>query len=156
MVVKINGETYILCRAVDSEGYELYVLLQKRKDKKSAIRFLSKLLDTESSPRVVVTDKLRSYNQPIKRLFPKAKHLSHKGLNNRAENGHLPTRRREKSLIKFKSPRGLQQSLSLMGQVRNLFAINVGRYTKKARERRLEFQKAAAFWDNATQGIIAT
>ncbi len=129
--------------------------MQKRKNKKSAIRFLTRLLGTQPSPRVIVTDQLRSYNQPIKILFPKAEHRSHKGLNNRAENAYLPTRRKEKSLIKFKSPGSLQQTLSLMGQVRNLFAINVGRYTKKARERRLAFENATAFWNNATHGIIA-
>jgi len=64
-------------------------------------------------------------------MCSKAQHVfSHKELNNRAENAHQPTRRKEKSLIKFKSPRGVQNTLSLMGKVRNIFAIDVGRYTK--------------------------
>ena len=98
---------------------------------------LSKLLGEQPSPKIIVTDKLRSYNQPIKMLFPRVEHRNHKGLNNRVENAHIPTRRREKSLIKFKSSGGLQQSLSLMGQVRNLFAINVGRYTKKSSRKKV-------------------
>ena len=66
MVMRINGENYILWRAVDSEGYELDVLLQKHRNKKAAIRFLSKLLGSYPSPRVIVTDKLNSYKKPIR------------------------------------------------------------------------------------------
>ena len=106
MNVKINGEKYVLWRAVDSEGIELDVLLQRRKNKKSAIRFLSRILGTYGYPRVCVTDKLPSYKKPIKYMSPKTEHRTHKRLNNRAENSHQPTRRREKCLIKFKSPNG--------------------------------------------------
>lgn len=61
MNIKIKGEVFILWRAVDSEGHELEVLLQKRRNKKSAIGFLSRLLGNYPCPRVIVTDKLRSY-----------------------------------------------------------------------------------------------
>ncbi|WP_375359050.1 IS6 family transposase [Candidatus Tisiphia endosymbiont of Neophilaenus lineatus] len=71
MNIKIKGEVLILWRAVDSEGHELEVLLQKRRNKKSAIRFLSKLLGHYPAPRVIVTDKLRSYIKPIKLMCPK-------------------------------------------------------------------------------------
>jgi putative transposase len=63
-------------------------------------------------------------------MCPKADHRSHKGLNNRVENARQPTRRKEKILIKFKSPNSAQSILSLMGKVRNIFAVDVGRYTK--------------------------
>ena len=131
-VLKIKGEPFILWRAVDAEGYELDVLLQKRRNKKAAIRFLSRLLKSHPHPRVIVTDKLRSYLKPIQFMCPNTKHRTHRRLNNRAENAHQPTRRKEKCLIKFKSPRGVQKVLSLMGQVRNLFAIQVGRYKNPA------------------------
>lgn len=77
-------------------------------------------------------------------------HRNHKRLNNRVENAHQPTRRKEKFLIKFKSSQGVQQTLSLMGKVRNLFAVKVGRYTKKACERRVAFASACAIWAEAT------
>jgi len=154
MTVKINGELFILWRAVDSEGYELDVLLQKRRNKKAAIRFLSRLLGSYPAPRVIVTDKLKSYRKPIKFMCKQTEHRSHKGLNNRAENSHQPTRRKEKCLIKFKSPRGAQKMLSLMGKVRNLFAVDVGRYTKKAPERKVAFAVACAIWIEATQQLL--
>ena len=81
-------------------------------------------------------------------------HRSHKGLNNRAENAHQPTRRKEKCLIKFKSPQGAQRTLSLMGKVRNIFAIDVGRYTKKASERKVAFASACAIWVEGTQQLL--
>ena len=64
MTIKVNGEYFILWRAIDSEGYELDVFLQKRRNKKSAIRFLSRLLQSYPVPRVIVTD----INPPIKYL----------------------------------------------------------------------------------------
>jgi putative transposase len=61
MIIKINGQTFILWRAVDSNGHELDVFLQKRRDKKAVIRFLSRLLGQYQPPRVIITDKLKSY-----------------------------------------------------------------------------------------------
>jgi putative transposase len=93
-------------------------------------------------------------SQPIKRMCPKTSHRSHKGLNNRAENEHQPTRRKEKSLIKFKSPKGTQLLLSLMGMVRNLFAIAMNRYKHKAPLRRHLFDAAKSIWENAASQIL--
>ena len=81
-------------------------------------------------------------------------HRSHKGLNNRVENVHQPTRRKEKCLIKFKSPQGAQRMLSLMGKVRNIFAIDVGHYVKKAAERKAAFGSAFAIWTEAAQQLF--
>lgn len=154
MNIKINGQAFILWRAVDSEGYELDVFLQKRRDKKSAIRFLSRLLGQYQPPRVVITDKLKSYIKPIKHMMKLAEHRSHKRLNNRVENAHQPTRRKEKCLIKFKSPPGVQRTLSLMGKVRNIFSVDAGRYTKPAFRRRSAFRDALSIWDEASQQIL--
>ena len=153
MTIRMNGEYYTLWRALDSEGYELDVYLQKRRNKKSAIRFLCRLLKSYPKPRVIVTDKLKSYVKPIKQMCPKAKHRNHKGLNNRVENAHQPTRRKEKCLIKFKSPGGIQQTLSLMGKVRNIFAVDVSRYINNAKDQRDNFQKAKSIWNEAMQVI---
>lgn len=154
MTVRMNGEYFILWRAVDTEGYELDVLLQKHRNKKAAIRFLSRLLKSYPAPRVMVTDKLRSYKKPIQNMCKQTEHRTHKRLNNRAENAHQPTRRKEKCLIKFKSPKGAQKLLSLMGKVRNIFAIGVGRYIKKITERKLAFKAACDIWDEATQQLL--
>ena len=154
MNVKINGEVFILRKAVDSDGYKLEVLLQKRRNKKSGIRFLIRLLGNYLVPRVIVTDKLRSYIKPIRHMCPKADYRSHKALNNRVENAHQPTRRKEKILIKFKSPQGVQKTLSLMGKVRNIFAVDVGRYTKTAQEQRNAFAIAKSIWDEANLRLL--
>jgi putative transposase len=154
MTLKIKGEIFILWRAVDSEGLELDVFVQKRRDKKAAIRFLRRLLGSYPVPRVIVTDKLISYIKPIKLMTPRTEHRSHKGLNNRAENAHQPTRRKEKCLIKFKSPQGVQKTLSLMGKVRNIFAVEVGRYTKRAFEQQQAFKAAQAIWFEAAQELL--
>ena len=154
MVVKLNGETYYLWRAVDSECYELDVLLQKRRNKKAAIRFLSRLLGSYPKPRVIVTDKLRSYNKPVSQMCKGTEHRKHRRLNNRAENAHQPTRRKEKCLIKFKSPKSVQKVLSLMGKTRNIFAIAVGRYSNSAKTQRAKFTEAKAIWDSAALELL--
>ena len=154
MCIKVNGVPFILWRAVDSNGYELDIFLQKRRNKQAAIRFLSRLLNSYPIPRVIVTDKLKSYRKLIKMMCRQTEHRSHKGLNNRVENSHQPTRRKEKCLIKFKSPQGVQQTLSLMGKVRNIFAVDVGRYIKSAAERRIAFAAACVIWSDAAQQIL--
>ena len=87
--IKINGEQKYLWRAVDQDGMVLDILLQHRRDKAAARRFFRRLLkETGSVPRVVVTDKLRSYGAAHREVRPSVEHRSHKGLNNRAENSH--------------------------------------------------------------------
>lgn len=154
MNIKINSESFILWRAVDSEGHELDVFLQKHRDKKAAIRFLTRLLGQYQSPRVIITDKLRSYVKPIKHMTKQTEHRSHKRLNNRVENAHQPTRRKEKCLIKFKSPHGVQRTLSLMGKVRNIFSVNVGRYVQPAPRRRAALRDALSIWDEASRQVL--
>ena len=83
----------------------------------------------------------------------KADHRRHKGLNNRVENAHQPTRRKEKSLIKFKSPSGLQRTLTLMGKVRNIFAVPVGRYKNSATIQKQKFDKAINIWQEASKEV---
>lgn len=121
-----------------------------------AIVSLSRLLKSYLSPRVIVTDKLKSYTKSIKYMCPKAEHRTHKRLNNRVENAHQSSRRQEKCLIKFKSPLGAQKLLSLMGKVRNTFAVEVGRYTSRASGQRLAFAAAKAIWLEAALGLFST
>ena len=77
------------------------------------------------------SDKLRSYKAPIKNIYSKSTHISHKSLNNWGKNAHQPTGRKEKILIKFKNHGGAQIIISLMSKIRNIFALELGRYTKK-------------------------
>jgi putative transposase len=87
--VKINGEQKYLWRAVAQDGMVLDILVQHRRDKATARRFFRRpLKETGSVPRVVVTDKLRSYGAAHREVRPSVEHRSHKGLNNRAENSH--------------------------------------------------------------------
>ncbi len=124
MVVTIKGKKYWLWRAVDANGYVLDALLQSRRNKAAALRFMRKLLkDQGIAPRVMVTDKLRSYSGAKSELMPGVEHRSHKGLNNRAENSHLAVRRRERRMMRFKSARQCQRFVSTHGQIANLFLL---------------------------------
>src|SRR3954469_448097 len=124
VAIKIAGVQHWLWRAVDQNGMVLDVLVQSRRDKQAAKRLLRKLLKRQCrTPRVMVTDKLPSYGAAKKDLLPGVEHRRHKGLNNRAENSHQPTRRRERQIKRFKSPRQAQRFLSTHDQINNLFHL---------------------------------
>src|ERR1700689_3641750 len=96
VVVSIGGEQHWLWRAVDQNGFVLDVLVQRRRDTYAAQRLMTKLLKSAvTSPRVMITDKLQSYGAARAKMGLRVDHRQHKGLNNRAENSHQPTRRRE-------------------------------------------------------------
>ncbi|MEM6339352.1 MAG: IS6 family transposase [Pseudomonadota bacterium] len=154
MAVKINDKKYILWRAFDSDGYELDIFLQLRRNKKSAIRFLSRLLGSYPTSRVIVTDKLKSYVKPIRNMCLKTNHRTHKRLNNRAENSPTHTRRKERCLIRFKSPKWVQQTLSLMEKFRNIFAVDAGRYKHNSIHRKIAFKNAQNIWDYAAAQLL--
>lgn len=111
--VQINGRRQYLWRAVDQDGNVLDILVQPRRDAKAAKRFFRKLLKRQcASPRVLVTDKLRSYAVAHREVMPSVQHRQSRYLNNRAENSHQPTRQRERVMKRFKSIRHAQQFLS--------------------------------------------
>src|SRR5688500_14254421 len=117
----IRGTKYWLWRAVDQDGIVLDVLVQKRRDKRAAKRLLRKLLKRQARvPRVMITDKLASYGAAKGEVMPSVEHRKHKGLNNRAENSHKPTRRRERQMKQFKSAGQAQRFLSAHDQISNL------------------------------------
>ena len=104
--IRIQGVQHYLWRAVDQDGVVLDILVQPRRDAKAAKRFFRRLLKgLQYVPRVIVTDKLRSYGVAQRQLLPKVEHRQSRYLNNRAENSHRPTRRRERQMQRFKSPR---------------------------------------------------
>ncbi|HJU16784.1 MAG TPA: IS6 family transposase [Stellaceae bacterium] len=124
VVIKIAGVKHWLWRAVDQGGLVLDILVQSRRDKRAAKRLLRKLLKRQCrSPRVMITDKLGSYSAAKQELMPGVAHRRHKGLNNRAENSHRPTRRRERQMKRFKSARQAQRFLSAHDQISNLFHL---------------------------------
>ncbi|MDI7865357.1 IS6 family transposase, partial [Rhizobiaceae bacterium n13] len=109
VVISIGGKKLWLWRAVYHDGFVLDVLVQSRRDTKAAKRLMRKLVKRQGrSPRRMITDKLRSYGAAKRDIMPGVEHRSHKGLNNRAENSHQPTRRRERIMKGFKSARHLQ------------------------------------------------
>ncbi|MDB5404074.1 MAG: transposase [Rhodopila sp.] len=123
VVITIAGKKHWLWRVVDQEGFVLDVLVQSRRDKKAAKRLFSKLLKKQGrAPRVLITDKLRSYAAAKREIMPGVEHRPHKGLNNRAENSHQPTRRRERIMKRFKSPRQVQRFLSTHDQFAAVFS----------------------------------
>jgi putative transposase len=112
--LKINGRLHYLWRAVDQDGDLLDILVQNRRDKKAARKFFRKLLKgLRYVPRVIVTDKLRSYRAAKAELLPSVEHCQQKYQNNRAENSHQPTRLRERVMRRFKSAGQAQRFLSL-------------------------------------------
>jgi putative transposase len=122
VVVTISGQKHWLWRAVDQHGYVLDEIVQTRRNTKAAKRLLKRLLRKQGCPpRRMITDKLGSYAAAQRQVMPEVEHRSHKGLNNRAENSHLPFRRRERAMQGFRSPRYLQRFVSVFSAVRNLF-----------------------------------
>jgi putative transposase len=124
VVVKIAGLSFWLWRAVDQHGVVLEEILQPRRDKRAAKRLLIKLMKRWGFlPKRIITDKLRSYGAAKREVAPSLDHWSHKGLNNRAENSHLPFRKRERVMQGFRSPGGLQRFVSMQSATRNRFSV---------------------------------
>jgi putative transposase len=122
VVITIAGRKHWLWRAVDQDGYVLDEIVQDRRNAKAAKRLLTRLLKKQGvAPKRMITDKLRSYGAAKRQVMPDVEHRSHKGLNNRAENSHVPLRKRERMMQGFRSPGGLQRFVSIFSAIRNLF-----------------------------------
>jgi transposase-like protein len=122
MVVRIAGERMYLWRAVDDEGEVLDRLVQRRRDTRSALRLMRKLLRKQGfAPKILVGDKLRSYAAAVRHLRLTCRHEQGLRKNNRAENSHQAMRRRERKLQRFKSARSAQRLLSMHDAVHNTF-----------------------------------
>jgi len=120
--IRISGTTHYLWRAVDQDGNVLDILVQPRRDKAAAAKFFRKLLKgLRYVPRVLITDKLPSYGAAKRTVLPSVEHRRHKGLNNRAENSHQPTRERERRRRRFKSPGHAQRFLAAYGPIASHF-----------------------------------
>jgi putative transposase len=147
--IKINGEQRYLWRAVDQDGMVLDILVQNRRDKTAARRFFRRLLKTAGAvPRVSVTDKLRSYGAAHREVMPSVEHRSHKGLNNRAENSHQPTRQRERAMKGFRSAGGAKRFLSAFSGISPHFRPH--RHLMTAPNYRAEMTVRFTIWDHIT------
>jgi putative transposase len=114
----ISGERHYLWRAVDQDSHALDILVQSRRNKKAAKKFFRKLLKGLTDvPRVLITDKLKSYGAAKREMLPGVEHRQHRYLNNRAENSHQPTRQRERRMLGFKSPGQAQRFLAAFGPI---------------------------------------
>jgi len=121
MFVKINGERRYLWRALDHEGEVLESYVTKTRDKKAALKFLKKAMRKHGCPEVFVTDLLRSYGAALKEIGLAGRQETGRWLNNRAENSHLPFRRRERAMLRFRRMRSLQKFASVHASVYNHF-----------------------------------
>src|SRR5215471_5162495 len=111
--IRINGKQHYLWRAVDQQGVVLDILVQDRRNASAAKRFFKRLLrGLRYKPRRLITDGLKSYDVACRDILPNVRHRRSRYLNNRAENSHRPTRRRERQMQRFKSPAQAQRFLS--------------------------------------------
>jgi len=124
MVIVIRGKRHFLWRAVDSEGEALDFLVQPSRNAKAALKLMRTLLKKQGfAPTQIVTDKLKSYHKAFQTLHLNAEHIDNKRSNNRAENSHLPVRRRERKMQKFKSPGSAQRFLNIHSATYNNFYL---------------------------------
>ncbi len=134
--VKINGEMVYLLRAVDHEGEVLESYFTKTRDKAAALRFLKKALKRHGQAETIVTDGLRSYPAAMRELGNEDRRQVGRHLNNRAENSHLPFRRRERAtILRFRQMKSLQKFASVHASISNHFQTQrhlVDRQTYKA------------------------
>lgn len=117
--VKINGVQHYLWRAVDHEGEVLESYVTKTRDKQAALRFLQKTMKRYGSPRTVIADRLRSYGAAMNEIRNQDRQEVGRHLNNRAENSHLPFRRRERAMSQFRRMSNLQKFASTHASFHN-------------------------------------
>ncbi len=145
----INGKRYYLWRAVDQDDNVLDILVQSRRNKKAAKKFFRKLLKgLEYVPKVIITDKLRSYGAAKREIMPGVEHRQSCYLNNRCENSHRPTRQRERRMQGFKSAGHAQRFLSAFGLIFQHFRPR--RHLLSASEYRNEMKQRFESWAELT------
>ncbi|MHA6345967.1 IS6 family transposase [Roseivivax sp. CAU 1761] len=150
MFVKINGEQHYLWRAVDHEGEVLENYVTRRRDRKAALNFLRRAMRRHGKPAAIVTDKLRSYGAALKSIGAGARQETGRWANNRAENSHLPFRRRERAMLRFRRLRSLQMFAAVHASISNHF--NSERSLSSRANFKLNRAAALAEW----RGLCAT
>lgn len=131
---------------MDQDGTVLDEIVQARRNTKAAKRLLKRLLKKQGIvPKRMITDKLRSYGAAHQQVMPHVEHRSHKGINNRAENSHVPLRKRETMMQGFRSPGSLQRFVSIFSALRNLFVPP--RSQRNATQTQIHRLNAMAQWN---------
>ena len=146
MYVKLNGEMVYLWRAVDHEGEILESYITKTRDKAAALTFMKKALRRHGSPAAITTDGLRSYRAAMSELGCEAKQEIGRWANNRVENSHLPFRRRERAMLRFRQMKTLQKFASVHASVHNHF--NQERHLTDRQTYKERRSAALAEWSN--------
>jgi putative transposase len=131
MFVKINGERHYLWRAVDHEGEVLESFVTRKRDKKAALKFLRKSMKHHGRPHILVSDELRSYGAALKEIGAADGQETGGWMNIRAENSHLPFRRRERAMQRFRRMRTLQKFASVHASVHDHFNSERHLHTRK-------------------------
>jgi putative transposase len=145
----INGKRHYLWRAVDQDDNVLDILVQSRRNRKAAKKFFRKLLKgLQYVPRVVITDKLKSYGAAKREILPGVEHRQSRYLNNRCENSHRPTRQRERRMQGFQSAGHAQRFLSAFGPIFQHFRPR--RHLRSASEYRDEMRNRFESWAEIT------
>ncbi len=121
LYVKLNGEMVYLWRAVDQEGEILESFVTKKRDKDAALSFMKRALKRHGSPAAITTDGLRSYPAAMRELGNLDKQEVGRWANNRVENSHLPFRRRERAMLRFRQMKSLQKFASVHANIHNHF-----------------------------------
>jgi putative transposase len=119
--MKINGERHYLWRAVDHEGEVLESYVSKRRDHKAALKFTRKSMKCNGQPRIIVKDKLRSYRAAMMIIGSASRQETGRWVNNRAQNSHLPFRRRERAMLRFRRTATLKKFVSIHTSIQNHF-----------------------------------
>ncbi len=119
--MKINGETHYLWRAADHEGEVIESYATKLRDRKAALNFLRKTTKRFGQPDIIVTDLLQSYGTAMKVIGNADRQETGRWLNNRAENSHLPFRRKERAMLRFRRKRNLQKFVAAYATAHNHF-----------------------------------
>jgi len=145
----INGKRHYLWRAVDQDDNVLDILVQSRRNKQAAKKFFRKLLKgLQYVPRVIITDKLKSYGAAKREILPGVEHRQSRYLNNRCENSHRPTRQREYRMQGFKSAGHAQRFLSAYGPITQHFRPR--RHLLSAADYRQEMRQRFTSWAEVT------
>ena len=151
--IKMNGVQHYLWRAVDQNGVVIDILVQPKRDRWAALRFFRKLLHVAMRPpRVIITDKLRSYAAAKKLIMPDIEHRQSRYLNNRAENSHQPTRVRERQMKRFKSSEQAQRFLSVFESINAPFRLR--RHLLSATRYRLLLNQSFHLWNKTALAAL--
>jgi putative transposase len=142
--VRINGKQKYLWRAVDHEGEVLESYVTETRDKVAALKFIKKAMKRHGRTRAIVTDRLRSYGAALKQIGAADLQQTGRRLNNRAENSHLPFRRRERAMQRFRRMKTLQKFASVHALVHNHFTQE--RHLVSREEYRSRRSAALAEW----------